>query len=79
MLDFSATIYPFMESKSFLQVFNAISAPLSAMLRVKLTGSIDKPSWRLAYSPLNLLRVDEVKVGSADRSPSPGPIANPPP
>jgi len=79
MLDFSATIYPFMESKSFLQVFNALSAPLSAMLRVKLTGSIDKPSWRLAYSPLNLLRVDDVKVGAADKPALPAPVANPPP
>jgi hypothetical protein len=79
MLDFSATIYPFMESRSLLQVFNALSAPLSAMLRVKLTGSIDKPSWRLAYSPLNLLRVDEVKVGGAEKSAPSAPIASPPP
>jgi hypothetical protein len=79
MLDFSATIYPFMESKSLLQVFNALSAPLSAMLRVRLTGSIDKPSWRLAYSPLNLLRVDDVKAGSPDKAAAPAPLANPPP
>ncbi len=75
LLDFSATIYPFMESKSLLQVFNALSAPLSAMLRVRLTGSIDKPTWRLAYSPLSLLRVDDVKAGA----PTPAPLANPPP
>jgi hypothetical protein len=67
MLDFSATIYPFMESKSILQLFNAISAPLSAIFRVRLTGSIDKPSWGLAYSPLNLLRVGEAKPGAADK------------
>jgi hypothetical protein len=79
MLDFSATIYPFMESKSLLQVFNALSAPLSAMLRVKLTGSIDKPNWRLAYSPLNLLRVDEVKEGNSEKSGAPAPVANPNP
>jgi hypothetical protein len=78
-LDFSATIYPFMESKSLLQVFNAISAPLSAMFRVRLTGSIDNPSWRLAYSPLNLLRVEDVKGPIADKSAPPGPVANPPP
>jgi hypothetical protein len=77
-LDFSATIYPFMESKSFLQVFNALSAPLSAMLRVKLTGSIDKPAWRLAYSPLNLLRVDQVKVGAGEKPAAADPAANPP-
>jgi hypothetical protein len=79
MLDFSATIYPFMESRSLLQVFNALSAPLSAMLRVRLTGSIDKPSWRLAYSPLNLLRVDEGKAGAPEKSLSPAPLDNPTP
>jgi hypothetical protein len=78
-LDFSATIYPFAESKSLLQVFNPLTAPLSAMLRVRLTGSIDKPAWRLAYSPLNLLRVDEVKTGGSERAATPGPVANPAP
>jgi hypothetical protein len=78
-LDFSANIYPFMESKSLLQLFNAISAPISAVFRVRLTGSIDKPSWRLAYSPLNLLRENELKEGPADRAGSPTPLANPVP
>jgi hypothetical protein len=68
-LDFTANIYPFMESKSPLILFNAISAPFSALFRVKLAGSIDKPSWRLAYSPLNLFRVDESKANSADKAP----------
>jgi hypothetical protein len=78
-LDFSATIYPFMESRSLLQLFNAISAPISAVFRVRLTGSIDKPSWRLAYSPLNLLREGEEKAGVPDKTASPTPLANPPP
>jgi hypothetical protein len=78
-LDFSATIYPFMESKSLLQIFNAISAPISAVFRVRLTGSIDKPSWRLAYSPLNLLRESDSKAAAADKSALPTPLANPPP
>jgi len=69
-LDFSANIYPFMESKSPLLLFNALSAPLSALFRVRLDGSIDKPAWRLAYSPLNLFRVDE-KPAAPDKSPSP--------
>jgi hypothetical protein len=79
LLDFSATIYPFMESRSLLQVFNALSAPISAMLRVRLTGTIDKPTWRLAYSPLNLLRVDEAKAGAPEKSIEPAPLDNPPP
>ena len=61
-LDFSANIYPFMEGKAPLQLFNVVSAPLSALLRVRLGGSIDKPTWRLAYSPLNLFRVDDAKA-----------------
>ena len=79
MLDFSANIYPFMESKSLLQLFNAISAPISAVLRVRLTGSIDKPTWRLAYSPLNLLREEEPKPESAPKEFAPAPLANPAP
>jgi hypothetical protein len=69
-LDFTATIYPFMESGSLLQIFNALSAPLSAVLRVRLTGTIEDPAWRLAYSPLNLLRVGDNKGGSG-KTPAP--------
>jgi len=68
-----------MESKSLLQIINAISAPISAVFRVRLTGSIDKPSWRLAYSPLNLLREGDEKLGVPDKSTPPTPLANPPP
>jgi hypothetical protein len=78
-LDFSANIYPFMEGKAPLQLFNAISAPISALLRVRLSGSIDKPSWRLAYSPLNLLRVEDAKAGAPDKAGPPTPLVNPPP
>jgi hypothetical protein len=76
-LDFTATIYPFMESKSLLQIFNALSAPLSAALRVRLTGSIDKPSWSLAYSPLTLMREGDEKA--QDRYIAPAPLKNPTP
>jgi hypothetical protein len=79
LLDFSARIYPFQESRSFLQVFNAISAPISAVFRVKLSGSIDKPSWSFVYSPLTLLRAGDVKAGSADKPVLPSPLVNPPP
>jgi hypothetical protein len=75
-LDFSANIYPFMEGKAPLQLFNALSAPLSALLRVRLSGSIDKPSWRLAYSPLNLLRLEDAKAEAPDKTASPSLIDN---
>jgi hypothetical protein len=78
-LDFSATIYPFMESKSLLQIINAISAPISAVFRVRLTGSVDKPAWRLAYSPLNLLREGDDRPEAPDKLAPPAPLANPPP
>ena len=78
-LDFSATIYPFMESKTFLQIFNAISAPLSAVFRVRLTGSIDKPSWSLAYSPFSIIRESELKPEAPEKPATPSPLANPAP
>ena len=74
VLDFTATVYPFQESRSLLQLFNALSAPISAVFRVRLAGSPDKPSWSLAYSPLNLLREDDMKAGKAAPQP---PLANP--
>jgi hypothetical protein len=83
-LDFSAKISPFQESKSVLVIFNAISAPLSAVFTVRLTGSIDKPSWsvRPLYSPLTLPSASELKAGVTDKSPAPfeaSPLANPSP
>jgi hypothetical protein len=72
-------VYPFQESKSILQVFNAISAPITAIFRVRLTGSIDKPSWTLAYSPFNLLRASDLKANVPDKPATPSPLANPPP
>ena len=56
-----------------------ISAPISAVFRVKLAGSIDKPSWSFAYSPLTLLRAGDVKAGAPERPAPPSPLANPPP
>jgi hypothetical protein len=79
LLDFSARIYPFQESRSILQVFNAISAPISAVFRVKLTGGIDKPTWSFAYSPLTLLRADDVKASAVEKPATPSPLAIPPP
>ncbi len=78
LLNFSARIYPFRESSSLLQVFNAISAPISAVFRVRLNGSIDKPAWSFAYSPLTLLRAADVKAVPEDRAAPPSPLANPP-
>jgi hypothetical protein len=83
-LDFSAKISPFQESKSLLLIFNALSAPLSAVFTVRLTGSIDKPSWsiRPLYSALTLPQASEVKASVPDKSAAPleaSPLANPSP
>jgi hypothetical protein len=48
-------------------------------LRVRLTGSIDKPAWRLAYSPLNLLREGAPKPEYLPKDAAPAPLANPAP
>jgi hypothetical protein len=81
LLDFSARVYPFQESKSALQIFNAISAPLSVLFSVRLTGSIDKPSWSLRplYDPLNPGRASDLRAEAPDKSAVPSPLANPPP
>jgi hypothetical protein len=73
-LDFNAIVYPLRESKSLPgQFFSVALSALSQLTRVRLTGSLDKPKWVLAASPLNLLR---------SRSPSaagvaPSPLAHP--
>jgi hypothetical protein len=77
-LDFTVNVYPFAESGSVLQIFNALSAPISAILRVKLSGSIEDPTWRLAYSPLNLLRFGDAKALGSEKAPAPSPLAAPP-
>jgi hypothetical protein len=81
-LDFSAKISPFQESKSVLVILNAISAPLSAVFTVRLTGTIDKPSWsiRPLYSPLTPPPASEMKASAPDKNPAPfepSPLANP--
>jgi hypothetical protein len=75
-LDFHAKIYPFLESKSILQVFNVLSTPISAALQVRLTGSIEKPAWAFTYGPLNLMRGNG--GGSPAMTAPPSPLAVPP-
>jgi hypothetical protein len=45
-LDFRAKVFPFQESGNLLKVvFGAVLAPLSNVLEVKLSGSLEKPEW----------------------------------
>ncbi len=56
-LDFKGRVNPFQES-SFIPtaVLGAFLTPFSSMLEVKLTGSLEKPSWAFVNGPTNFLR-----------------------
>ncbi len=74
-LDFNAIVYPLRESKSLPgQFFSVALSALSQLTRVRLTGSLDKPKWVLAASPLNLLRSRSPSAAGA----APSPLARPP-
>lgn len=56
-LDFKARILPFQESDNLLKTaLGAVLSPLSNVLEVALTGSLEKPRWALVLGPTNLLR-----------------------
>ncbi|QYM80045.1 DUF3971 domain-containing protein [Horticoccus luteus] len=56
-LDFNARVYPFQESKLFLQsLMGAVLTPLSTVLEVKLTGNLAKPAWAFVMGPTNFFR-----------------------
>lgn len=77
-LDFKARVYPFQESKFFLQnVVGAVLTPLSTVLEVKLTGSLDKPSWAFVIGPTNFLR--SLLPGGPAEPPKPTPSDSSPP
>ncbi len=70
-LDFIAKVSPFQESTFIPSVLlGVVLSPLSAVLEVKLTGPIDKPSWAFLNGPTNLMR---------NRSKSEPPAPTPPP
>lgn len=56
-LDFNAKLYPFQESGFVLKkILDVALSPLSNVFEVKLTGTLDKPSWGLVLGPTNFLR-----------------------
>ncbi|MEO7412879.1 MAG: AsmA-like C-terminal region-containing protein [Opitutaceae bacterium] len=56
-LDFNAKLYPFQESGFVLKkILDVALSPLSNVFEVKLTGTLDKPSWGLVLGPSNFLR-----------------------
>ena len=74
-LNFNAKVFPFQESGNVLKsVVGAVLTPLSTVLEVKLTGTLEKPAWSLAMGPTNLLR--SMTEAPADRKvPAPEPAA----
>jgi len=56
-LDFNAKVFPLGKSRFLLpQVFNMVLTPLSEILEVKLSGTLEKPKWVFAHGPTNFLR-----------------------
>ena len=56
-LDFNAVVYPLHQSSLVLaDALGALLTPLSSFLELKLTGSLDKPSWTFLFGPINILR-----------------------
>jgi hypothetical protein len=71
-LDFNARVYPFHESKSFVQnVVGTVLSPLSAVFEVKLTGSLDQAKWAFVIGPTNFLRSLSQPGDPASSPPSP--------
>lgn len=70
-MNFNANFYPFEKGKTLLaSAVDLVLTPVSAVLQLRLTGSLDKPKWFFTYGPTSLLR----KLSGADAKP----IATPP-
>lgn len=56
-IDFTAKLRPFQKQGGLLSgTADLMLAPLSTVLSVHLTGTLDKPSWRFTYGPRQWLR-----------------------
>ena len=77
-LDFSAIVFPLHKS-SFVpaETLGVLLTPLSSLLELKLTGSLEKPSWSFLFGPVNILRTI-VRPPGAPPPASPAPAPAPP-
>ena len=56
-LDFNAIVFPLHKSNFVpAETLGVLLTPLSSLLELKLTGSLDKPSWAFLFGPVNILR-----------------------
>jgi hypothetical protein len=81
-LDFNAKVFPFQESGFILKkILDVALSPLSNVFEVKLTGTLDKPSWGLVLGPTNFLRSltqpDVTPIAPKSTEPSNPPAAEP--
>lgn len=69
-LNFIARVFPFQESENvFKSVVGAVLTPLSNVLEVKLTGTLEKPNWAFVMDPMNLFR-SSAEGGAEPASPA---------
>jgi hypothetical protein len=78
-LDFNARVFPFQESGNLIKsVVGAVLTPLSNVLEVKLTGSLQKPEWAFVLGPTSILRALSPDERDPERDGPPDPAATPP-
>jgi hypothetical protein len=78
-LDFYARVLPLQESSFVLaDALGALLTPLSSVLELRLTGSLEKPSWNFVFGPLNILRlIARPLAGSSPGEPPPAAAPTP--
>ena len=77
-LAFKAKFFPFQKSRSLPRVLiGSVLSPLSEFLEVKLTGSIENPSWEFERGPTNILQKLSAPSPAAPQSPPSSPSAAP--
>jgi len=75
-LDFSGNIYPFGESRSVLQLLDVITRPLSEAVQIRLTGTLDRPTWALVPSLLSSNPLNGTNAApAAPTAPTPAPAS----
>ncbi len=82
-LDFNARVFPLQQSSFVLaDALGALLTPLSSVLELKLTGSLERPSWAFLLGPLNILRAFARPLAGSSPGGSmpaaPPPAASPP-
>ena len=79
-LDFNAVVFPLHKSNFVpADALGVLLTPLSSLLELKLSGSLDKPSWTFLFGPINILRTIVRPGGNPPPAPTTPPAAGPAP